>query len=110
MLTLYFFLNSLHNGAVMILRRTLEGAVKCAFRDFLLELLTSERTTQNQILETTCDTGALQDPKLAAPAPDLHGIGNGKCPNGEIGKSEASTPCFAPEETSLGNESGSRCA
>jgi hypothetical protein len=34
-LTLCFSLSSLLNGALMIVRRTLEGAPKCALRDFL---------------------------------------------------------------------------
>ena len=35
--TLYFSRSSLERGALMIVRRTLEGAEKCALRDFLLE-------------------------------------------------------------------------
>lgn len=35
--TLYFSRSSLLNGALMMVRRTLEGAVKCALRDFRLE-------------------------------------------------------------------------
>lgn len=35
--TLCFSRSSLLNGALMIVRRTLEGASKCALRDFLLE-------------------------------------------------------------------------
>lgn len=35
--TLYFSRSSLERGALMMVRRTLEGAEKCAFLDFLLE-------------------------------------------------------------------------
>jgi hypothetical protein len=35
--TLCFSLSSLLNGALIIVRRTLEGALKCDLRDFLLE-------------------------------------------------------------------------
>ena len=35
--TLYFSRSSLERGALMIVRGTLEGAEKCALRDFLLE-------------------------------------------------------------------------
>lgn len=35
--TLYFSRSSLLKGALMIVRLTLEGALKCALRDFLLE-------------------------------------------------------------------------
>jgi len=35
--TLYFSRSSLLRGALMMVRRTLEGAEKCALRDFLLE-------------------------------------------------------------------------
>ena len=35
--TLYFSRSSLLRGALMIVRRTLEGALKCALRDFLRE-------------------------------------------------------------------------
>lgn len=35
--TLYFSRSSLLRGALMMVRRTLEGAPKCALRDFLLE-------------------------------------------------------------------------
>lgn len=36
-LTLYFSRSSLLRGALMMLRRTLEGALKCALRDLRLE-------------------------------------------------------------------------
>ena len=36
-LTLCFSLSSLLNGALMMVRRTLEGALKCALRDFRRE-------------------------------------------------------------------------
>lgn len=39
--TLYFSRSSLLNGALMITRRTLDGAEKCALRDFRLEEWTS---------------------------------------------------------------------
>lgn len=42
-LTLYFSRSSLERGALMIVRRTLDGALKCALRDFLREEWRAEK-------------------------------------------------------------------
>jgi hypothetical protein len=43
-LTLYLFLRSDERAALIRIRRTLDGALKCAFRDLRLELLTPAKT------------------------------------------------------------------
>lgn len=55
--TLYFSRSSLLRGALMIVRRTLEGAEKCALRDFLLE---EDRAAHGLGQSAVCFAAALQ--------------------------------------------------
>lgn len=59
--TLYLFLRSDESAALMRMRRTLEGALKCAFRDLRLELLTPAH--KSRLLKT---------PQTLQKTPTLH--------------------------------------
>jgi hypothetical protein len=47
--TLYLFFRSDERAALIRIRRSLEGALKCAFRDLRLELLTPAQLAEEHI-------------------------------------------------------------
>jgi hypothetical protein len=65
-LTLYLFLRSEERAALIRMRLTLEGALKCAFRDLRLELLTPASMIipiNNRFTRGRSDTSETRIPK-----------------------------------------------